>query len=137
MYICIMQIFQNLICTAAFFRSLPRAFSSYVNNGCDVVNSSLLNIFRFATVKFKIVLLEFFLHINNLELSSWSYGYDLWLYSLELGLLHAHMHVGEISKFLHGNYIVISNKVTKSKIAGHIGFVILCTAITTDEDISI
>ena len=44
----------------SIFRSLPRAFSPYVNNGCDVVNSSLLDIFRFATVKFKIVLLEFF-----------------------------------------------------------------------------
>ena len=36
------HIFQNLICTAAFCRSLSHAFSPCVHGRCDVVNSYLL-----------------------------------------------------------------------------------------------
>ena len=52
-------------CTAAvhvlsFCRSLQRAFSSLCPRKiCDVVNNHLLQIFRFATVKLKTMLLDF------------------------------------------------------------------------------
>ena len=36
------HIFQNLICMAAFCRSLSHAFSPCVHHRCDVVNSHLL-----------------------------------------------------------------------------------------------
>ena len=38
----VVHIFQNLICTAAFCRSLSHAFSTCVHGRCDVVNSHLL-----------------------------------------------------------------------------------------------
>ena len=38
----VVHIFQNLICTAAFCRSLSHAFSPCVHHRCDVINSHLL-----------------------------------------------------------------------------------------------
>ena len=62
--------FQNPICTAAFCRSLPRAFSPFcVRHICDLdaINIHLLQIIRFATVKLKVMFLDFFyLDISNI-----------------------------------------------------------------------
>ena len=62
--------FQNPIYTAAFCRSLPRAFSTFcAGHICDldVVNSHLLQIFKFATVKLKVIMLDFlYLDIKNI-----------------------------------------------------------------------
>ena len=54
---------------AAFCCSLQHAFSPYGMYICDldVVNSHLLQIFRFATVKLKTMLLDFlYLDISNI-----------------------------------------------------------------------
>ena len=61
------QNFQNAICTAVFSHLLPRGFLSCVQGRCDVINSHFLQILRFATVKFKITLLDFlYLCITNI-----------------------------------------------------------------------
>ena len=64
----VVHIFQNLICTATFCCSLSHAFSPYVHDRCNVVNSHLLiTNFRFATVKSKTMLLNFlYLCISNI-----------------------------------------------------------------------
>ena len=46
------------------------------------------------------------------------------------------MFVCEMSKFMHGTYIIISKQVIEAKITVHIGFVNLCMAVTTDDNIS-
>ena len=51
------HIFQNPICTAPFCHSLPHVFLPLCAwQICDAVNSRLLQIFRFANVKLKIML---------------------------------------------------------------------------------
>ena len=46
------------------------------------------------------------------------------------------MNVCENSKFVHDNYIIISNHVTEAKITVHIGFLNWRPTVTTDDDVS-
>ena len=53
----------------------------------------------------------------------------------KLRLLHAHMSVC-ITKIVPNTYNIISNQVMEMKMTMPIGFVNLCTAVTTDDNVS-
>ena len=59
---------------------------------------------------------------------------NLWLYGLEIRLLHVHMYVCETITFVYDTYI-ISNQVTEEKNIKLIGLANLCTVVTTDGNI--
>ena len=63
-----MHSFQNPIYTAPFCRSLSRLFFACVHHRYDVANSKLLQTFKFVTIKFKTMLLEF-LYLRSLVVS--------------------------------------------------------------------
>ena len=50
----------------------------------------------------------------------------LLLHGLELRLLHAHMYVCEISKFVDDTHIIISNQLKVAEIIVHIAFLNFC-----------
>lgn len=60
---------------------------------------------------------------------------NLWLYGLEIRLLHVHMYVCETITFVYDTYIIVSNQVTEEKNIMHIGLANLCTVVTTDGNI--